>query len=387
MINLTFFTLSFLGGACSSINYHLLCVVSTILDTDDYNISVLSYESDAVEKSAQSVFDDYGFAELCGRVKVVPLSSLDAEEWSGYGTAAHIVFCQHFYFADVLNYIKEVNPEVKIISWVHSIAREEYLSSCRMYLDFDDWRERKQNLLCKISDICVFDSKFDYNLACLDFCRIKDAVIIYPVTRLADENKCPINKHDYELLYIGRFDYRKGLESLIPCSYRLFLERQVRTVLLTESFTVPDNVITNSVAVKQFNILAQNGGLIVEPWIYDKNDYADYLHAGTRIAVFPSYYDAFNMAVYDCALAGLPLVVSNRCGVREVLDKDDNFLRLCNPYDIEQLYESIISLCDELSCTSCKSINHRLQYSMLDFKRDIAGLFQRVNAHQNGRTV
>lgn len=83
--------------------------------------------------------------------------------------------------------------------------------------------------------------------------------------------------------------------------------------------------------------------------------------------MFPSYYDTFNMAAYDCAALGIPLVVSNRCGIREVLETGEG-LAVCNPYDIEWLYEEICSMCLPEGRQTAQYV---IRYGYRQFERDI----------------
>lgn len=378
MTNLTFFTISFFNGLCSSINYHLIAVIRSLPRNKEFKIFILSLEDKRVKSSPKDVLGNFGFPELYDCLEVVPLYSLDSNTWFKYGINSDIVFCQHYLFYDILHVIKQTKSTIKIISWMHSISLEEYLSSNNVLnFEFDSFRDKKQDLQCKISDVCVFDSEYDYNLACLDFTQVNKAVIVYPITQLISFDKHKSDE-DVEILFIGRWDYRKGFESLIPCSYRLFLEHGISTVILTNDFHKPENVILNSITISQFKILINNGGLKIEPWKHDKKEYSEYLSKGNKIAVFPSYYDPFNMAAYDCALAGMPMVVSNRCGICELFDKSERYIKICNPYNIELLYENIFLLYNEFKLRNCQRVEYKISYGVTEFRKDIANLFNLI---------
>ncbi len=365
---------------CSSVNYHLLLLIKSVLMGRGYDVAVYSYEPEPVY-TEQEMLDNLGCGEFSGRVEFRRLNTMSPGVWASRLSEADVILCQHYSFAEILLTAKAQKTDIKIVSWIHSIVQEEYLSGSI------NGKNDAYPILCQqkqqaaLSDVCVFDSQYDYNLGRLDFTQMKRTAVIYPVSemekfreeRLEAERKIfqegMLKLSDVEILFIGRWDFRKGLDSLIPCSFRMFLEHGVKTVLLTNGNE--EYVFSDQAGKRQFRTLVDSGGLQFESWKPEKKEYARYLCEKRRVAVLPSYYDAFNMAAYDCAVLGIPLIVSNRCGVCELLVPHES-LAVCNPYDTEVLYEQIYAMC---TAALVPLPGHILHYGPTEFHRDITDLF------------
>lgn len=384
------FTGCLFSSGWDSVNYHLLLLLRAVITARGYEITVFSYEEKPV-RSEQMVLEDAGFMELSEKVAFRRMDIMSPSAWMSQMPRADVILCQHYSFVNILKAVRIRWPQVRIVSWIHSVVQEELLSGS-IYDKNDAYPfMRQQNAQVALSDLCVFDSLYDRSLGKLDFGGMGKSCVIYPVTEMGIYNRGGFYDTDCgqkpEILFIGRWDYRKGLDSLIPCSYRMFLEHGIKTVLLTEGDG--EYVFASDAARHQFRNLVRSGGVKFEGWKSDKKAYAEYLLEKRRVAVFPSYYDTFNMAAYDCASLGIPLVVSNRCGIREVLGEGE-WLAVCNPYDIELLYEEICSMClakgrrtefgeDESGrAVSGQSARYVIRYGYREFERDIKEVFYRT---------
>lgn len=334
-----------------SINYHLLLLLKGVLGIEGCEAKVCSYES-APQLTEEVVLRRLNSEALSGRVVFQRMTTLAPQSWISELEEADVLLCQHYSFADILQEIRRHKPEIKIVSWIHSIVQEEFLSGSIGSKNDAYPLIRQQNLQVGLSDLCIFDSRYDYRLGCLDFRGMKRARVIWPVTEMGafrvrrlknDEELLRKGKlSDVEILFIGRWDYRKGLDSLIPCSFRMYMEHGVKTVFLTDG--AEDYVISDQAGRRQFETLRKCGGVQFENWISDKKKYADFLCEKRRVAVMPSYYDPFNLAAYDCAALGIPMLVSDRCGVCELFQEGEA-LEICNPYDVKELYQKLYALC------------------------------------------
>lgn len=363
-----------------SINYHLMLLIKCVLAGNGYEVVVYSCENEP-QLSQDTVLKNLGFQELSDKVTFCYLTTMAPGKWVSCLSGGDILLCQHYSFSDILREVKERKPNMKIISWIHSIVQEEYLSGTINGKNDAYIYIKQQNEQVRLSDLCIFDSQYDYQLGRLDFLHLSQTAVIYPVTDMdrytdewqdgkndmfQDEN---IKLGDLELLFIGRWDYRKGLDSLIPCSFRLFMEHGLKTILLTDGRQ--EYVLSDQAGRRQFRSLVRSGGVQFESWKPNKREYARFLCEKRRVAIMPSYYDPFNMAAYDCAALGLPLVISNRCGVCEILDASES-LAICNPYDIETFYKQICVTCESSSGSLSK---HVLRYGLAEFEHDIHDLF------------
>lgn len=363
-----------------SINYHLMLLIKCVLAGNGYEIVVYSYENKP-QLSQNTVLSNLGFQELSEKATFCYLTTMAPGAWVSCLLDGDILLCQHYSFSDILREIKERKPNMKIVSWIHSIVQEEYLSGAINGKNDAYIYIKQQNEQVRLSDLCIFDSQYDYQLGRIDFLQLSQTAVIYPVTdmeRYAEEwqggqndifRDKNIQLRDLELLFVGRWDYRKGLDSLIPCSFRLFMEHGLKTILLTDGWQ--EYVLSDQAGRRQFRSLVRSGGLQFESWKPNKREYARFLCEKRRVAIMPSYYDPFNMAAYDCAVLGLPLLISNRCGACEILDASES-LAICNPYDIETFYRQIYNMCE--SATGLPS-KHTLRYGLAEFEQAIHDVF------------
>lgn len=377
MKRLVCFTCCLFSGTWYSVNYHLLLLMRTVAAAGGYEILVYSYEENPV-LTENEVLENMDCSSLKGKVTFYKKDTMSPAAWSAGLPKADVILCQHYSFAEILRAVRRCQPQVRIISWIHSIVQEELLSGTIWYKNDAETLINQQNMQTALSDYCVFDSQYDYRLGQLDFAKLGRAGVIYPLTEMnlhkghlcekKDNSRKTENRQDTEILFIGRWDYRKGLDSLIPCSFRMFMEHGVKTVLLTNRGG--PYVFSCDATEHQFETMVRYGGIRFENWKLNKREYAGYLTNKRRIAVFPSYYDPFNMAAYDCAALGMPVVVSNRCGVCEILEAGRG-LAVCNPYDIQSLYEQICAMC----MMPETSAEYEISYNFSRFQDDIRELF------------
>ena len=353
MRKLVCLTTEFFSANSLSINYHLVLLLKGLPGIKEYEAKVYSYEPEPklTEKAVLHQLNGEAFAD---RVTFQRMTTMSPKIWASELENADVLLCQHYSFAEILQETRKRKPEIKIVSWIHSIVQEEFLSGTIISKNDAYPFIRQQNLQVKLSDHCIIDSRYDYDLGRMDFRDMKRARVIWPVTEMGDfrvrrqKNDAELFREgrrklsEVEILFIGRWDYRKGLDSLIPCSFRMYMEYGVKTVLLTDGGG--DYVISDNAGRRQYEALRKCGGLRFERWKSDKQEYTDFLCEKRWVAVLPSYYDPFNLAAYDCAALGIPLLVSNRCGVCEIFTERKS-IAVCNPYDMEELYQRLYDLC------------------------------------------
>lgn len=374
MKRLICFTSCFFCGEWYSVNYHMLLLLRAVHAAGGYEVIVYSYEENPT-LTEREVLQNAGSADLEGKIMFQRMDTMSPVFWTDHMPKADVILCQHYSFVDILDAVRRCQPQVRIVSWIHSIVLEEMLSGS--IFDKNDAYPliRQQNVQVALSDFCIFDSWYDYGLGKLDFSDMRQACVIYPLTEITafqgekgwGDTDCILKP---EILFVGRWDFRKGLDSLIPCSFRMFMEYRVKTVLLTDG--EGEHVFSSDATRYQYRSLLRSGGLTFEKWKLDKKEYAGFLMKKRRIAVFPSYYDPFNMAAYDCAALGIPIVVSNRCGVQEILT-DGKGLAVCNPYDMETLYGQICGMCSKEFLQ--QPAEYRISYEFSKFNDDVSKLF------------
>ena len=376
-------TLGLFSSDCYSLNSHLMQLVRCFDYDDSYDITILSF--DPIKKlTEQEIFENLDCVDLQEKILIFSLDHLFVKKWSRILSRADVILCQHYVFSDILRSLKLSMPSVSIISWIHSIVLEEYLSGSIKFRNDAEPLIRLQEAQVSLSNICVFDSKYDESLGKRDFAKIRESRVIPLISEMTNYQDLllshrqslhtkPNNINEIQLLFIGRVDYRKGIEAVVSCACRMFFEHNVKSGFLSEDGL--ESVLPDPATKKQFIALRDHGGLKCIPWITSKKEYAEYLSSGKWVAVLPSYYDPFNLAALDCAIMGLPMVVSNRCGVTEIL-KENKELIFVNPYNRENLFEKVLSVCE---AAIHESPTHEIMYDTVRFKENVKKLFSQFH--------
>ncbi len=141
------------------------------------------------------------------------------------------------------------------------------------------------------------------------------------------------------IIYVGRFDRRKGLGVLLAASARIFKMREdVELVLLGRNKERKDD--------EEFRVIAKNLG------IDDKVKFVDAVPIdqvplwlyGSDLMVLPSFSESFGLCVIEALACGKP-VVSTRCGGPEEVVTEDVGI-LVEPRDVEGLKDAMLYVLD-----------------------------------------
>jgi len=76
-------------------------------------------------------------------------------------------------------------------------------------------------------------------------------------------------------------------------------------------------------------------------------DRLEELHAGADALIFPSYYDTFGSVPLEAMASGLPVLVTEACGMSELITDGLNGLILKDPSDLEALDAGLERLSDD----------------------------------------
>lgn len=130
-----------------------------------------------------------------------------------------------------------------------------------------------------------------------------------------------------------------------------------------------DNTVTH-----MFKCLLEKGVINLAPWINKRTEYIDFVKREATVVVLPSLYDPFNIIAYDCAVNSIPMVLSNFCGVTEIINDFSKIERI-NPFDSTQIYHSMKKLIESSCDTEDFDIN-KCSYNLNDFQRYLIKLFK-----------
>ena len=152
--------------------------------------------------------------------------------------------------------------------------------------------------------------------------------------------KLKLDSREKVILYVGRFDERKGIETLVR-AFALLKERDLKNIKLMivggSSANMPDGAergrienIVNERGLKDSTIFVGRIGHDVLPLYYTAAD----------VCVIPSHYEPFGLVAIEAMACGVPVVASNVGGLKFTIIPEETGL-LVEPKDVEAFAEGI----------------------------------------------
>jgi glycosyltransferase involved in cell wall biosynthesis len=153
-------------------------------------------------------------------------------------------------------------------------------------------------------------------------------------------NKLKFSSHEKIILYVGRFDERKGIETLVR-AFALLKDQGLQNLKLIivggSSANMPDGVerkrienIVNDLGIADFTVLTGRIGHDILPLYYTAAD----------VCVIPSHYEPFGLVAIEAMACGVPVVASNVGGLKFTIIPEETGL-LVEPKDIEAFANGI----------------------------------------------
>jgi len=136
------------------------------------------------------------------------------------------------------------------------------------------------------------------------------------------------------ILYLGRIHWLKGLDLLLKAFADISNDfDDVKLVIAG-----PDHgfLPTLKKLVKELEI---EGGFLFAGPLYGREKLEAYVDAD--VYVLPAIYESFSLTVLESCACGLPVVVTDRCGVADIIDGQAG---LVVPYDRNQLGDAILRI-------------------------------------------
>ena len=129
------------------------------------------------------------------------------------------------------------------------------------------------------------------------------------VARVVARQKLAIEPDVFNILYVGRFDYRQGIETLVKAVSKSSLHALGKVKLTLVSNSHPNNQLQK----KYIEQLAWDLGIdsfttFVEPC--NREEMASY-YAAANVCVVPSYYSSSGMVAIEAMASGTPVIASN----------------------------------------------------------------------------
>ena len=141
------------------------------------------------------------------------------------------------------------------------------------------------------------------------------------------------------VLYLGRLHKIKGIDLLIAAFSEVQKEVPVSKLMIVG----PDDGCLHTLQRKADLSKASHNIIFTGP-LYGKDKFAAYVDA--YVYVLPSVYEAFPNTVLEAWACGTPVIVTDRCGIADVVDKIGYVVE----YEKSQLTDAILELlrCDDL---------------------------------------
>ncbi len=143
----------------------------------------------------------------------------------------------------------------------------------------------------------------------------------------------------FVLGFVGRLSRDKGTEELLRATKRLSQKMRVRLVCVgTDELRrqdIPDDI-------RQW---AQDSGVLILTGEKSPEEVKEY-YAAMDVYVHPTYREGFGMVLQEAGAMACPVITTRIAGASEVLQEGVSCL-LCEPRDVDSLYQAIRSLCDD----------------------------------------
>lgn len=378
MKKIAFLTTDLLGNRAFSINSHLLLMLYVLRDIlRDMYVYILSsnINSEPVFSFSQ-VREQHSIPVPSFDMEVMVVDYRSVDEAARILSSCDTVFSEMYIWAPAILEAKKMNPNIKVFYWIHSLLAEEMI--CNRHSKWIDYNlfEKMQKDLITIADKIVLDSHYDCDLCDRFYNSQAKSSIIYPVP-LPYLSRCKPHYKEKTIFYTGRWEYRKGMEYLIRAFFKLYSEDPSVKLTMLSDMNYIDNfesVFYDNTVTHMFKWLMEKGVINLAPWINKRTEYIDFVKREATVVVLPSLYDPFNIIAYDCAVNSIPMVLSNFCGVTEIINDFSKIERI-NPFDSTQIYHSMKKFIESSYDTEDSDIN-KCSYNINDFQRDLIKVFK-----------
>lgn len=152
--------------------------------------------------------------------------------------------------------------------------------------------------------------------------------------------KLKLGSHEKVILYVGRFDERKGIETLVR-AFALLKEQELKNLKLVivggSSVGMPDEeeririeAIVDQLGLRESTLFAGRIGHDLLPLYYTAAD----------VCVIPSHYEPFGLVAIEAMACGVPVVASNVGGLKFTIIPEETGL-LVAPKDTQAFADGI----------------------------------------------
>jgi glycosyltransferase involved in cell wall biosynthesis len=150
---------------------------------------------------------------------------------------------------------------------------------------------------------------------------------------------------DRYILYLGGYDYRKSILTLLEAFKKVKNMPHTNELTLVLSGNVPPKIksIVPDIrkAIKNLNIESN-----IQFTGYVPEEDLPFLYSMAEIFVYPSFYEGFGLPVLEAMACGTPIIACNSTSIPEIVNRKDI---LFSPHNVKDLSNIIYTLCNDKS--------------------------------------
>jgi len=154
------------------------------------------------------------------------------------------------------------------------------------------------------------------------------------IKKISFNKSIGLNKKDYIILFLGRMNFKKGLDLLIPAFRKIHDEFPHSKLLMVGGNSEGYLEKTINPLIKKHNIKKH---VLYHKPIYGKKLISCYREAD--LFVLPSYSENFGLTIFEAMSQKTPVVVSNQIDLAPIIKKN-NIARICK-CTVNSLFHSI----------------------------------------------
>lgn len=144
--------------------------------------------------------------------------------------------------------------------------------------------------------------------------------------------KYSISKNMQVILFLGRINEIKGIDLLVSAFADLILELENALLVIVG----PDDGFMPNIKKQIHDLQIENNVLITGP-LYGVEKVEAFIDSD--LYVLPSIYETFPISVLEAFSYGVPVIITDRCGLADIIDKKAGYVV---GYDKDQLKSAII---------------------------------------------
>lgn len=205
------------------------------------------------------------------------------------------------------------------------------------------WSARWSSHVVPCSDLLGQDEKTDFQISSEQITSVPNCVAPFIVEK---KYRNAQTANEIRIAFVGRLEFRKGVDLLIDAAQRLFPQYpQIEYYLLGRVDVDPNAYLEGKSFEREFRQKLHVMGQIPRDQVQQCLIKCDF-------AVFPSRYEPFGIVALEAMACGIPVIVSDAGGWREAVeDEISGFIVKANDVEsLRQAIEKMILLGHEKRC-------------------------------------